>query len=131
MDEDDQNNLFGTFEAVIQSAYNEKKDQPAWKDKIAKADIKANLALQVGKDEFFYVHLVIQNGNVQFNKGKLDGRWLELLADPQDLLFFANKTYSILDMVLKKNQYGFPKMRVKNGGKNIGKLLFVSSFLTF
>jgi hypothetical protein len=129
MDKYEKNNLMETFGGVIEAAFNEKLQEPSWKAKIDKADVKANLALQMNKDSYFMVHLIIDHGKMKFEEGELENYDLELRADPEDLIFFVNATYSTLDMVLKKNEWGFPKLRVKKGFRNVGKLLFVSGLL--
>lgn len=129
LEPEEQQNLLDTFGAVLEAVFTEKKALPQWKPKIDRADLKINLALQIAQDEYFYTHLIVDHGQMQFNKGQLDSYDLELLAVPEDLLFFSNATYSVMDMVLKKNEYGFPKLRVKKGIRNVGKLLFVSKLL--
>jgi hypothetical protein len=131
MNEDEQNNLFGTFEAVIMSAVNEKMTIPKWKKKLEKADIKANISLQVGQDEYFQTYLILDHGKAEFKAGHLDCFDIELIAAPEDMMWFSNKTYSTVTMITKKNEWGFPKLRAKKGMRNIGKLLFVSGVLTF
>lgn len=131
MNDEERNNLFETFEAVILSAINEKMGIPKWKKKLEKADIKANITLQVGKEEYFQTYLIIDHGKAEFKKGHLDQFDIELIAAPEDMMWFSNKTYSTVKMVTKKNEWGYTKLRAKKGMRNIGKLLFISGVLTF
>ncbi len=54
---------------------------------------------------------------------------MEFSATPDDLFNFTNRTYSTVSMVLKKNIYGQPRLKIKNGGRNLRKLLLVSKLL--
>ncbi|MHA1821252.1 MAG: hypothetical protein ACTSU2_08755 [Promethearchaeota archaeon] len=131
MNEEEKNNLFGTFEAVIKSAYSEKMEDPKWKKKIEKTNLKANIGLQVGENEIFYINLTITNGELKIGKGNLEDYDIELISTPEDLMFLSNGTYSTVHMITKKNQYGKTKLKVKKGGRNLGKLLFLQQFLAF
>lgn len=51
------------------------------------------------------------------------------MADPGDLLYFSNGTNSTVHMVTKKNRFGKRKLKIKKGGRNLGKLLKISKIL--
>jgi hypothetical protein len=72
-----------------------------------------------------WVNLIAKNGNFQVNRGKLDEYDLELIADPEDLMYFTNGTYSTLHMIFRKNRYGNRKLQINKGttGWNFGLLL--------
>ena len=57
---------------------------------------------------------------------------LELRASPEDLVFFINGENSFLNMVLKKNRFGYKKLRFlkeSTGKRNLGILLKLSKIL--
>ncbi len=57
---------------------------------------------------------------------------LEIIATPEDLLFFSNGENSILNMILKKNRFRYKKLRFSKGSdgkRNIGKLLKLSKII--
>ena len=56
---------------------------------------------------------------------------VEILAAPTDLLFMCNGEYGITHMLTKKNEFGETKLRLKKGGRNAAKLLFVQNLLSF
>ena len=71
-------------------------------------------------------------GNYEVKRGKLDQYDLEILATPEDLLFFSSGENSILNMMMKKNIFGYRKLRFSkgsNGKRNLGKLLKLSKII--
>ena len=66
------------------------------------------------------------------NRGKLDEYDLELMSAPEDLMFFSNGENSTVHMILKKNRFGYKKLRFSkgsNGKHNLGILLKLSKIL--
>ena len=51
--EEEKNNLYETFEAVMISANKEKMEMPKYKAKLEKTTIKVNFRLQIAQDEYF------------------------------------------------------------------------------
>ena len=54
------------------------------------------------------------------------------MAAPEDLMFFCNGENSTLHMVLKKNRFGYKKLRFSKGSsgkRNLGILLKLSKIL--
>ena len=45
------------------------------------------------------------------SKGKLEEFDLEIMATPEDLMFFSNGENSTLNMMLKKNKFGERKLK--------------------
>lgn len=131
MDENEQSNLFQTFQAVINSAISEKKQDEKMGPKLENANIKANITLQVGKDEFVHAHLLLKDGTHEFKLGNLDNYDIELIASPEDMMGFSTGELNTFQMITQKNEFGDTKLRVKKGGRNLGKLLFVSNLLVF
>ena len=78
------------------------------------------------EEEFIlWVNLIAEDGKYSLNKGKLDEHDLELISDPEDMMYFVNGEYSTLKMMSTKNRFGKRRLRYKGGttGRNIGKLL--------
>ena len=97
-----------------------------------KFNARVIIGLQIEEDYYFWVNLVANGGIYSLGKGKLDEYDLELKAAPEDLIFFVNGENSVLNMVLKKNQYGFKKLKFLKGStgkRNLGILLKLSKIL--
>ena len=131
MEESEKQNLFDTFKAVIESIVNEKKMVPKSKKKLDKLVAGVNLGLQIEKDYFFWLNLKAESGNFILNRGKLDDYDFQLLAAPEDLMFFCNGENSTIHMVTNKNRFGERKLKIQKGttGRNLGKLLKFASLL--
>lgn len=132
MEEQEKDNLYLTFKAVIDSIIREKKEDPKSKKMLDKFEARVNLGLQIEKDYFFWVNIIIEDGDVSLNRGKLEDKYdLILLAAPEDMMFFSNGENSTMHMMMKKNRFGERKLRFKKGttGRNIGKLLKLSKLL--
>jgi hypothetical protein len=130
MDAEDRANLFATMEGVIKSTIADKKQDPNWASKIAKANVRVNIGLQMSKTEYYFMHMILSPGkDVVVAEGQLPDYDLELQAAPGDLIFFCNRTFGTVHMVTKKNEFGDTKLRVKKGIQNVGKLLFVQALL--
>jgi len=132
MDEQSRQNLYQTFQNVIQSIIEEKKKDPKKLKEISKFEAKINFGLQIEKDFYFWMNLIAKDGRVRLSRGKIEGEHdLTLLADPEDLLFFCNGEYSTLSMVRKMNRFGYKKLRIKKGttGHNLSMLLKLPTIL--
>lgn len=132
MEESDKENLFATFEAVIDSLIEEKRKNPKNRDKLDKFQARVNLGLHMKKDFYFWLNLIADRGKYTLARGKLDKNYdLVLKAAPIDLLFFCNGENSVVHMVRKKNRFGVKKLRFSKGdtGRNLGKLLKLSKLL--
>ena len=132
MEESEQENLFITFQQTIESVIKEKRNNPKNEKLLNKFNARIIIGLQMEEDYYFWVHLVARDGSYSLGKGKLDGYDLELRSAPEDLVFFVNGENSVLNMVLKKNQYGFKKLRFSKGStgkRNFGVLLKLSKIL--
>ena len=132
MEESEKSNLFVTFQQVIYSIIEEKRKNPKGLKLVNKFKGKINIGLQIEEDLFFWVNLKAENGNVTLNRGKLDDYDLELLAAPEDLLFFANGENSTLHMISKKNRFGLKKLKFSKGStgkRNLGMLMTLSKLL--
>jgi hypothetical protein len=131
MDESAQANLFYTIKAVINGVIEDKKENDKMREKLEKFDAKINIGLHTEDDFILWVNLVADNGNFQIERGKLEEYDLELIADPEDLMYFTNGTYSTLHMLFKKNRFGNRKLQINKGstGWNLGLLLKLPKLL--
>ena len=119
MEEFEKENLFITFKGVIECIIEDKQKNPKNLKNLNKFNAIINLGLQIHKDYIFWTNLIADDGNYALGKGKLDEYDLEIIADPEDLMYFSSGEYSTLHMMLKKNKFGFRKLRYKKG--NTGK----------
>ncbi|MFX0070818.1 MAG: hypothetical protein ACFFAO_06985 [Candidatus Hermodarchaeota archaeon] len=131
MNEEEKNNLYMTFKAVIEGIIEDKKKNPKNLKLLNNFDAKINIGLQTDDDEIFWLNLIAHDGNYNLEKGKLEEYDLDLMADPEDMMYFSNREYSTLHMMLKKNRFGDRKLKFKAGttGRNMGKLLKLSKIL--
>ena len=131
MEESEKQNLYDTFKAVIESIVNEKRQNPKSNKKLNKLVAGVNLGLQIEEDYYFWLNLKANNGEFVLERGKLDEYEFQLLAAPEDLMYFCNGTNSTIHMVTKKNEFGKKKLRIQKGttGRNLGKLLKLANIL--
>ena len=132
MKEVEMENLFLTFKQTIDSIISDKKKNPKNENLLNNFNAKINIGLHVEKDLFLWVNLSAFEGNYDLKRGKLDQYDLEILATPEDLLFFSSGENSILNMIMKKNRFGYKKLRFSkgsNGKRNLGKLLKLSKII--
>ncbi len=122
MEDFEKENLFITFKGVIESIIDDKRKNPKNLKNLKKFNAKINLGLQIQEDFIFWVSLIADNGNYTLSSGKLDEYDLEIIADPEDLMYFSSREYSTLHMMLKKNKFGFRKLRYKKGNTGKGYL---------
>jgi len=128
----EKDNLFATFEAVVNSIMAEKLVDPKNQEKLKKFKARINLGLEITDDFVFWVNLCAENGVFQLGRGALEEDYdLILQSAPEDLLFFCNGENGVVHMMTKKNRFGRRKLRFKKGttGWNIGKLLTLSKLL--
>ena len=132
MEETEKENLFITFQQVIESIVKDKRKNPKNLKLLNNFKVKINLGLQIEEDFYFWVNLISNDGHFSLNRGKLDEYDLELMSAPEDLMFFSNGENSTVHMILKKNRFGYKKLRFSkgsNGKHNLGILLKLSKIL--
>jgi hypothetical protein len=131
MDESAQETLFLTFKAVIDDVIADKRKNPKNTKLLNEFQARINIGLHVEEDFIFWVNLVADAGEYTLSKGLLDEYDLELIADPEDLMYFTNGQYSTFKMMTGKNRFGKRKLRYKGGtsGRNMGKLLKLPKIL--
>jgi len=132
MKEVEMDNLFLTFKQTIDSIILDKQKNPKNENLLNNFNAKINIGLHVEEDFFLWMNLSAFKGNYDVKRGKLDQYDLEILATPEDLLFFSSGENSILNMMMKKNIFGHRKLRFSkgsNGKRNLGKLLKLSKII--
>lgn len=131
MQENEKQNLYETFNAVIESIIKEKKSMEKYEDLLSEFDGRINMGLQIDEDYYFWLNLVGKDGDFKLTRGRVDEYDLEIKAAPEDLMYFSNGENSILHMILKKNQFGERKLRFSKGttGYNFGLLLKLPKIL--
>ncbi|MHA1934659.1 MAG: hypothetical protein ACW97A_05215 [Candidatus Thorarchaeota archaeon] len=125
MDETAQETLFLTFKTVIEDVIADRRKNPKNAKTLDEFQGRINIGLHVEEDFILWVNLVADSGNFVLNNGILEEYDLELIADPEDLMYFTNGQYSTLKMMTTKNRFGKRRLRYKGGttGRNMGKLL--------
>jgi hypothetical protein len=125
VDESAQETLFLTFKTVIEDVIADKRKNPKNTKTLDEFRARINIGLHVEEDFILWVNLVADAGKYDLNSGTLDEFDLELIADPEDLMYFTNGQYSTIKMMTSKNRFGNRRLRYKGGttGRNLGKLL--------
>jgi hypothetical protein len=125
VDEAAQEILFMTFKAVIEDVIADKKKDPKNAKTLDEFEARLNIGLHVEEEFILWVNLVADGGEYNLNKGKLEEYDLEIISDPEDLMYFTNGQYSTIKMMTTKNRFGKRRLRYKGGttGRNMGKLL--------
>jgi hypothetical protein len=125
MDEAAQETLFMTFKAVIEDVIADKRKNPKNTKTLDDFQARINMGLHVEEGFIMWMNLIAEGGTYLLDKGKLDVYDLELICDPEDMMYFTNRKYSTLRMMVTKNRFGKRRLRYKGGttGRNLGKLL--------
>ena len=131
MDEAAQETLFITFKTVIEDVIADKRKNPKNTKLLDEFQARINIGLHVEEEFILWVNLIADAGRYTLNRGLLDEYDLELIADPEDLMYFTNGQYSTLKMMTGKNRFGKRKLRYKGGttGRNMSKLLKLPKIL--
>jgi hypothetical protein len=127
MDDTQKETLFLTIKAVIDGLIMDKRENPRNTKRLDSFAGRINIGLQVEEDEIVWINLIANNGEYTVSRDTLEERDLELIADPEDLMFFCNGQYSVMHMMMKKNRFGKRKLRFK--GRAYGKLLALPKIL--
>jgi hypothetical protein len=131
VDESAQETLFLTFKTVIEDVIADKRKNPKNTKALDEFQARINIGLHVEEEFILWVNLVADAGKYDLSKGTLEEFDLELIADPEDLMYFTNGQYSTIKMMTSKNRFGKRRLRYKGGttGRNMGKLLKLPSIL--
>jgi hypothetical protein len=132
MEDSEKENLYITFKGVIESVILDKRKNPKNSKVLDSFQARLNLGLQVEEDFYLWVNLIAKNGKYNLERGKLEEYDLELMATPEDLMYFSNGENSTLNMMLKKNKFGSKKLRYdksSDGKRNLGLLLKLPKIL--
>ena len=120
-----QETLFLTFKAVIEDVIADKRKNPKNTKTLDDFQVRIIIGLHVEEDFIMWVNLIAEGGKYMLSKGKLDVYDLELISDPEDMMYFTNGQYSTLKMMMTKNRFSKRRLRYTGGttGRNLGKLL--------
>jgi len=132
MEDSEKENLFITFKGVIESIILDKRKNPKNFKVLDSFQARLNLGLRVEEDSYLWVNLIAKNGKYNLERGKLENYDLEIIATPEDLMYFSNGENSTLNMMLKKNRFGAKKLRYdksSDGKRNLGLLLKLPKIL--
>ena len=132
MEDTEKENLYITFKGVIESIILDKRKNPKNLKGLDSFQARLNLGLQVEEDFYLWVNLIAKNGKYNLERGKLEEFDLELMATPEDLMYFSNGENSTLNMMVKKNKFGSKKLRYdksSEGKRNLGLLLKLPKIL--
>jgi hypothetical protein len=132
MEDSEKENLFITFKGVIESIILDKRRSPKNLKVLESFQARLNLGLQIEQDFILWLNIIAKDGKYNLEKGKLDEYDLELIATPEDLMYFSNGENSTLNMMLKKNKFGSKKLRYdksSDGKRNLGLLLKLPKIL--
>ena len=132
MEDTEKENLYITFKGVIESIILDKRKNSKNLKGLDSFQARLNLGLQVEEDFYLWVNLIAKNGKYNLERGKLEEFDLELMATPEDLIYFSNGENSTLNMMVKKNKFGSKKLRYdksSEGKRNLGLLLKLPKIL--
>ena len=105
MDDTQRETLFLTIKAVIDGIIAEKRENPKNTKRLDSFEGRINIGLQVEEEEIVWINLIAKNGEYTVSRDALEERDLELIADPEDLMFFCNGQYSVIHMMMMKNRF--------------------------
>jgi len=131
MEEYQKNNLFATFNGIIQSIIEDKKKNPKNLENINNFKAKINIGLLIEKDYIFWLNLMAENGKYTLEKGTLEYFDFGIVSAPEDMMAFCTGENSVLHMLRKKNKFGCKKLQIKKGtsGHNLLMLLKLPKIL--
>ena len=129
MKEDEKENLFETFKSIVESIIEDKRRSPKNLRALNSFSGNFNIGLEVEKDFYFWLNINGENGVYKVTRGRGEKPGLELMATPEDLVFYSNRTNSTFHMIMKKNRFGKRKLKIKKGGRHLRMLLKVSKIL--
>lgn len=131
MDAAAQETLFLTFKAVIEDVIADKRKNLQNAKTLDEFQARINIGLHTEEDFIMWVNLVADGGSYVLGKDKLSSYDLEIICDPEDMMYFANRQYSTIKMMTTKNRFGKRRLRYKGGttGRNLGKLLMLPKVL--
>ena len=127
MDDTQRDTLFLTIKSVIDSIIADKRENPKNTKRLDTFEGRINIGLHVEEDEILWINLIAKDGEYTVERDALEEFDLELISDPEDLMFFCNGQYSVTHMMMKKNRFGNRKLRFK--GRAYGKLLALPKIL--
>ncbi|MCP4760591.1 MAG: hypothetical protein GY870_02345 [archaeon] len=132
MKNDEKESLFASLKGIMDAIISEKKDQSSMK-KFLQKKLKISLRLQVYKDYFLYVNLNTGDGtySVEMCDEEPKDYTFQIRAAPEDLMWYMNKTYSLIKMTVTFNEFGKLRWMFKKGGRHPILLLSLAGLLVF
>lgn len=127
MDDTQRETLFLTFKSVIDGIIADKRENPKNAKRLDSFQARINIGLHVEVDEIMWINLIAKDGEYVVERETLEEYDLELISDPEDLMFFCSGQYSVMHMIMKRNRFGKRKLRFK--GRAYGKLLALPKIL--
>lgn len=127
MDETQRETLFLTIKSLIDGIIADKRENPKNTKRLDSFEGRINIGLHVEEDEILWINLVAKDGEYIVGRDALEEYDLELISDPEDLMFFCSGQYSVIHMMTKRNRFGKRKLRFK--GRAYRKLLALPKIL--
>ena len=119
--------MFLTIKSLIDGIIADKRENPKNTKRLDSFEGRINIGLHVEEDEILWINLVAKDGEYVVEKDALEEYDLELISDPEDLMFFCSGQYSVIHMMIKRNRFGKRKLRFK--GRAYRKLLALPKIL--
>ena len=104
MNDTQKDTLFLTMKSVIDSIIADKRENPKNTKRLDSFKGRINIGLHVEEDEILWINLIANGGEYIVARGALEDFDLELISDPVDLMYFCNGQYSVIHMMMKRNQ---------------------------
>ena len=123
MSEDEKENIIATFKSSLDSIFQEKLAKEKWREKIAKFSARVNIAIIIGENDKAYLHVIVDNGKITVEPGKLADANFELASTFEIFFNVASGTANPIKMLLSG------KLKAKNAGKYLSKLLVIQKLL--
>ncbi len=128
-EETNEDRFFLTFESILKSVAGDKMKNPKWAKKLKNFQVIVQFHLLMDETNSMYCYFTADKGTFNVLRGPAPFFDLEFTATPDDLFNFTNRTYGTVSMVLKKNIYGHPRLKIKKGGRQPFRLLKVAKLL--
>ena len=126
MDQHEKNNIIETLQSSLDSVFQEKLQSESVRSKLEDVHAKVNVAV-ISNDkqdpERAHVSIIIENGTITVQNGKLPDAHLELAASFETFFTIATGALNSTKALL------VGKLKVKGGFKHLKKLLLLQKLL--
>ncbi|HME50725.1 MAG TPA: SCP2 sterol-binding domain-containing protein [Candidatus Lokiarchaeia archaeon] len=123
MSEEEKANILATFRSSLDSIFQEKLTLEKWQTKLKNFNVRVNMVALVGPNDKAYLHVIIENGKITVDLGKLDDAEIEISALFDTFFKISSLQVNPLKMLITR------KVKVKTSLKNLGKLLTVQNLM--